>query len=357
MNTPACTHYGVCGGCTQQHLNVAQQHQLKQDNILQALAARAITPQQLLPLQSTATNSRRRATFSLYRAGAQVVCGYKESRSTRIVPLSMCVVLTPLLQQFLPHLQPLLSPLLPDKTQLKALVTHADNNAIDINISGIKAPTGAALGSFLRHCGQHSALSRLSVDGEVVYQIADPTIHLFNAMHAPLPAGGVFLQPSEQGQELLCNAVAAALPTPLKGKLVIDLFCGLGPFTAVALAKGARVHGYDNAKTACRALQNATAARATQITERDLFKQPLQAKFLNDAAAVIINPPRAGALNQIKLLAGSTVPHIVYVSCNAQTFSTDAAALLAAGYTLHTLQPIDQFIYADHIELVAHFSR
>jgi 23S rRNA (uracil1939-C5)-methyltransferase len=106
----------------------------------------------------------------------------------------------------------------------------------------------------------------------------------------------------------------------------------------------------------------AAAARAPGLkpvtTEaRDLFRHPLTVLELSRFGAVVLDPPRAGAHKQAAQLAASAVPVIAYVSCDAASFARDAALLVEGGYSLGPVQPVDQFLWSSHIELVAGFDR
>jgi 23S rRNA (uracil1939-C5)-methyltransferase len=89
---------------------------------------------------------------------------------------------------------------------------------------------------------------------------------------------------------------------------------------------------------------------------RDLFQRPLLPDELKKFDAAVIDPPRAGAIAQIAELAKAQTPKIAHVSCNPQTFARDAATLINAGYVLDWVQPVDQFRWAAHVELVGAFS-
>ncbi|MFL5237244.1 MAG: class I SAM-dependent RNA methyltransferase, partial [Rhizomicrobium sp.] len=78
---------------------------------------------------------------------------------------------------------------------------------------------------------------------------------------------------------------------------------------------------------------------------------------LRDFDAVVLDPPRAGALAQAKQLARSAIPRIAYVSCDAASFARDARVLLDGGYRLDWIVGVDQFLWSAHIELAAAFSR
>ena len=88
---------------------------------------------------------------------------------------------------------------------------------------------------------------------------------------------------------------------------------------------------------------------------RDLFRRPLLPDELAPFDAIVIDPPRAGAAAQIAELAQAKPPIIAHVSCNPQTFARDAATLIGAGYVLEWVQPVDQFRWSAHVELVGAF--
>jgi 23S rRNA (uracil1939-C5)-methyltransferase len=88
---------------------------------------------------------------------------------------------------------------------------------------------------------------------------------------------------------------------------------------------------------------------------RDLFRSPLLAEELDAFAAVLLDPPRAGAREQIERLAQSNVPRVVYISCNPSSWARDAALLLEGGYRLAELRPVGQFRWSTHVELASLF--
>ncbi len=94
-----------------------------------------------------------------------------------------------------------------------------------------------------------------------------------------------------------------------------------------------------------------------ETTVRDLFADPLSAEELSHFDGIVINPPRNGALPQVKAIAESGVRKVVMVSCDPATFKRDAKVLLEAGYALTLAVPIDQFYWSRHLELVAVFER
>ncbi|MBE7202464.1 MAG: RNA methyltransferase, partial [Parafilimonas terrae] len=106
-----------------------------------------------------------------------------------------------------------------------------------------------------------------------------------------------------------------------------------------------------------RSARAATGLKRVTTERRDLFRRPLLPLELNAYDAVVFDPPRAGADAQARQLAASKVPLVVGVACDAGTFGRDAATLVAGGYRLERVVPVDQFRHAGHIEMVGVFRR
>ena len=129
--------------------------------------------------------------------------------------------------------------------------------------------------------------------------------------------------------------------------------------------KSASLSAYDSDAGAIGALSAgaANAQRAglsinpVRAEARDLFERPLQADELSGFDAAVFDPPRAGARAQAETLAASRAPLVIGVSCNPATFARDAALLVAGGYRLQEVTPIDQFVYSSHVELVGVFRK
>jgi 23S rRNA (uracil1939-C5)-methyltransferase len=144
---------------------------------------------------------------------------------------------------------------------------------------------------------------------------------------------------------------------------VADLFSGLGTF-AFALASASTdspatkvlaVEARDS-HLACQAAARMNG-RPVHALHRDLFRNPLRAEELNRFAAVLIDPPRAGAREQVAQIAESTVARVVYISCNPASWARDAATMVAAGYRLAGLKAVGQFRWSTHVELASLFVR
>ncbi len=174
---------------------------------------------------------------------------------------------------------------------------------------------------------------------------------------ASTPPPGAFLQATAAGEEALARLVLDAVGG---AKKTADLFCGVGTF-ALRLAEKAEVfcaEGEAGALAAClRAARETPGLRPIKGERRDLFHRPLLAGELASFDAVVFDPPRAGAEAQARELAKSDVPTLAGVSCNPQTFARDARILIAGGYALERVTPVDQFLFSPHVELVGVFRK
>ena len=164
----------------------------------------------------------------------------------------------------------------------------------------------------------------------------------------PLPIGA-FLQATEDGEVALVAAVREAVG---EAKRTADLFAGHGTFT---LALPSQVYAAEASRDAVLALKR--AAPAIAVEHRDLYRRPLDVAELANFDAVVLDPPRAGAVEQVANLAASTVPRIAYVSCNPATFARDAKTLADGGYTLEWARPVGQFRWSTHVELAGCFTK
>ena len=104
--------------------------------------------------------------------------------------------------------------------------------------------------------------------------------------------------------------------------------------------------------------KTASGLKGIEAQARDLFRRPLSPFDLKGVDTAVIDPPRAGAIEQTRQLVDARkVERVAYVSCNPATFARDAAVLVAGGYRLERVLPVDQFLWSGHVELVGTFRR
>jgi 23S rRNA (uracil1939-C5)-methyltransferase len=356
---PPCRHYPICGGCQLQHVDDASYAQFVVDRIANALGqqkiALATDGSAIRPVHLSPPRSRRRASLKAERKGRVVRLGFNEAESHRIVDITECHVLRPELFALIGPLRELMGRLLANRDTAGIQMTVTDQG-IDIGLDGIAAP-GLEVSEALTAFAETHRLARLTVDegsgAETRWEPDAVTVRL-GGVPVPLPAGG-FLQATADGEGALVAAVIEAVGT---AATVADLFSGLGTF-ALPLATRAKVYAAEGAADALLGLKTAAmrAGRPVFAEQRDLFRRPLSAAELNRFGAIVLDPPRAGAKEQIAELARSTVTRLAYVSCNPSTFARDARTLIAGGWTLQWIKPVGQFRWSTHVELAAAFAR
>jgi 23S rRNA (uracil1939-C5)-methyltransferase len=349
---PICPHFGVCGGCALQHWNATEYTAWKR-NLVRTALQQAGLDAPVDDLIDAHGEGRRRAVFHA-RGGTHGVLavGFAAAHQHHIVPIDRCPILAPGLDGALAAAWAIAQELEPLKKPLDIAVT-ASGAGLDVDVRG-SGPLQPPVASALASVAERHRLARLTRHGELVAQRATPVLGMGRA-RVELPPGA-FLQATAEGEAALARAVLAHLGT---AKLVVDLFCGLGPF-ALRIAEGARVVAADSDADAIAALRKAARTpglRPVEATARDLFRRPFVVDELRAADVVVFDPPRQGAQAQARALATSKVPVVIAVSCNPATFARDAKILVDGGYKLKAVTPIDQFRYSPHVEIVARLER
>ncbi len=352
---PPCSHFSLCGGCQLQHLDEHSLCGFIGDRVLHALASQRVEPLELMPVHLSPPHSRRRVAVRSAWAGRNFQLGFSTEKSHRIIDLVQCDVMAPELFALIAPLRSFLAPRVGPKrnVQIKlALVDQGVDMLIEnLDVQGLEAYE--ALSGFARE----NRLARLSLDdgfGATAHWEPEPVTITLGGVAVSYPPYA-FLQATSDGEAALVSAVRAILG---EAKLAADLFSGLGTF-ALSVGEGRKTYAAEADRQAIMALKMAAgkAQRAMFTEHRDLFRRPLNPDELNRFDAVILDPPRAGAREQIGQLGHSRVSKIAYVSCNPGSFARDAKQLVDGGYRLQRIWPIGQFRWSTHVELAAEFVR
>lgn len=352
---PPCRHFGKCGGCELQHVAEPALADFVRDRVVGALTGQDVPVGEVLPALLSPPQSRRRAALTALRTGKQVAIGFNAAHSNQIVDMRQCPLLLPELFALIAPLRALLTTIAQQKRPVKVKLQMLDQG-VEVVLEGVKAEGLDAAMALQDFAGTHK-LARFAIDQgqglETLWQPEPPTV-CFGDITVEVPAFS-FLQPTAMGQVALVVAVAKAIGD---AGAIADLFAGVGTF-ALSLQKGRKVYAAEGARDAIAALKaSANRVGALVATEhRDLFRRPLIPAELNRFGAVILDPPRAGAEEQVVQLAASDTPVIAYVSCNPASFARDAKLLVEGGYTLDWVQPVGQFRWSTHVELAGRFSK
>lgn len=350
-----CRHFGTCGGCQLQHLNDDALRQFAADRVIGALAAQGLSADNVRTAHLSPPQSRRRANLTAIRQGGRVMIGFNAARSHAVVDQKMCPLVEPAIFALVAPLRRLIAALGPTRAPIRIGLQSVDQG-IELHIEGVKV-SGLAASEAVQDFARAEGLARLSIDqgdGPETFWEPEPATVTFGATPVALPIMA-FLQASRDGEAALIAAVREAIGD---AGAVADLFCGVGTFV-LSVAEGRKVYAAEAARDPVMALQAAARRGGLLLAaeHRDLYRRPLTSAELNRFGAIILDPPRAGAEDQIAHIAASSVPRVAYVSCNPSSFARDAAALIAGGYALDWVQPVSQFRWSTHVELAGCFTR
>jgi 23S rRNA (uracil1939-C5)-methyltransferase len=345
---PPCRHFPECGGCQLQHADDEAYRGFLVERIAGALAQHDLKTEIRDPHLSP-PRTRRRASLRALKLGKGAVLGFNAEKSNQIVDMRECHILRPELFAMVAPLRVLLSSLLAPRRGAEVMLTLVDQG-VDVLLKGVEPKGLEGIAALTAFC-EANHLARLSLDQgygpEAFYEPVQVTVTL-SGTPVGFPAGG-FLQATADGEQAL---VASVLDAVGQAQRTADLFAGLGTF---ALSLDGQVYAAEASRDAVLLLKRADPQIV--VEHRDLFRRPLDSAELAKFEAVVLDPPRAGAFEQVTQIAASSVPRVAYVSCNPATFARDAKLLVDGGYRLDWVRPVGQFRWSTHVEIAACFSR
>jgi 23S rRNA (uracil1939-C5)-methyltransferase len=348
---PPCRFVARCGGCDWQHLTYPAQLRIKTElassALTHALGRRVEVEVEPAPAE---LGYRSRIRLGCGRHGE---IGFRELAGDQLVLIDECIVsavsidgaaqLCRALTGVAAEIEAVHSD---GKTVLVAHIprplapSHIDRAKAAMDASG-----GAIAGIVLRAKDRREIIGRTSVE-----------IELESGLSIEADAD-VFSQVNRaQNIKLVAEVMSAA--APVVNESVLDLFCGAGNFSIPAARRGARVTGVDTAAEAIAAARANAARLGMPSAEFIEMKASQTAEFLRRARfrpdIVVLDPPRAGALELMAPVAAMKPRSIVYVSCDVTTLGRDLRELESRGYRIDRVRAFDFFPNTHHIEVAAH---
>ncbi|WP_211257347.1 class I SAM-dependent RNA methyltransferase [Muricoccus aerilatus] len=360
---PPCAHFGTCGACVVQHWAGDAVAVWKSARVAEAIARGGFPGIEVAPVVPSPPNTRRRADLAIRRGPEGITIGFHARGAADPFDMRECHVLHP-------RILALLDPLRATMTRLAAL--HRVGSAM-VNLLGTgpdlwlrtDGPLGTKDRATLAALATEAGLPRIAwsrESGREAPEVAaqnGPSLARLSGVDLPV-APGAFLQATPEGEAAIVAAVLEGLPRRMPGKpRIIELHAGYGTLSFPLSARG-RVEAFEGAQEAVTALNSAAGRAGARIkaARRDLARQPLLAPELNGAAALVLDPPFAGAAEQVAILARSTVPRVIYVSCNPAALARDLTAFARApGWRVERAVAIDQFLWSSQVEAVVTLSR
>jgi 23S rRNA (uracil1939-C5)-methyltransferase len=388
---PQCKAFGVCGGCTMQHLDIRAQVAMKQrvlEDDLKHIAK--VVPEEILrPMGGPAWEYRHRARLSAVNRSIKkgtVLIGFHEGKSAYVADMTACEILPKHVSNLLPELRHLVMGLsIVDRMpQIEVAVGEPEDPNSD-DPKKIKPVTALVFRNLLPLTSADEQLLRDFADAHQVWiwlqpkgiETVAPFYPLTGKLCYRLPEFEVempfkpadFTQVNHMMNRALVSRAICLLDVQASDR-VLDLFCGIGNFT-LPLARRARtvlgIEGLESLTT--RAKENALhnlLADTVSFMQSNLFEvTPETITSWEKAERWLMDPPREGAMEICQSLAqlhqqGSELPpkRIVYVSCNPKTLARDADILChQAGYLLASVGIINMFPHTSHVESIAVFER
>lgn len=366
--TPRCAHFGVCGGCSVQHILSSGQVEIKQQRLIRQLASGNVTPESVaLPITGPQWGYRRKA-----RLGAKWVAkkraalvGFRENYGNHIAVLSHCEVLHPSIGGRLLALRSLIGSLAAKTsiaqievavgTQSAALVfRHTGPLGEEDKHRLIEFSKAYDFSVFVQSGGPETVLALWPREPpRLTYALPD-----FDLVFEFEPLEFTQVNP-ETNRHLVARVVEWLKPDP--SDRVLDLFCGLGNFTLPLARQGAEVVGLEGSdELVARARGNAGRNNvvSAQFYAVDLSDETASKFWLAQRwDRVLLDPPRSGAASIIESFSPREHQRIVYVSCNPASLARDADILVnRLGYRLDKTSIVDMFPQTSHVESVSLFT-
>lgn len=364
--TPRCAQFGVCGGCALQHLDGAAQLVLKEQELRETLArvGHVVPAEWLAPLAGPFWGYRRRARLGAryVRKKGRSLVGFRERLSTYITDTGQCHVLVPPADALLQPLGALISTL-EIRERVPQIELAVGDEVLALVLRVLDPPTEADIAHLVAFERVHGVRFYLQSGGPATIR---PLIEPAPLLHYRLPEFDVELQ-FEPGDFIQVNGalnrllVARAVELLAAGPdaRVLDLYCGLGNFT-LPLARGAgSVVGVEGDATLIdRARANATRngiGNATFHVANLAVAPEAQSSWLRGGCThVLLDPPRAGALELLPAIAALRPQRIVYVSCHPGTLARDLGVLVNEHrFRLVAAGVADMFPQTAHVESIA----
>lgn len=351
---PRCPHFGVCGGCQQQHASVALQQSSK-STALARLMKHDVN--EIIAGQPWGYRRRARLSLSYEPKTQKLAMGFRKAASNDIVDVKQCPVLAPHLEALLPHLRNCLSDLQGVRALGHVELVLADNGPLMVlrHTAPLSAQDREKLERFSH---SHELTLFLAPQSEILERVSgDAPWYLSDGLRLTFSPRDFIQVNDGVNQQMVAKAIEWLDVQP--DDRVLDLFCGMGNFTLPLAQRAASVVGVEGVNALVeKGQQNARHNTLENVTffhenlEEDVTQQPW-AKHGFDK--ILLDPARAGASGVMQHIIKLAPKRVVYVSCNPATLARDSEALLSAGYQIQRLAMLDMFPHTGHLESMVLF--
>ena len=364
---PRCAHFGICGGCSLQHLSATAQVEAKERQLLENLQriGRVCPERVLAPLRGPEWGYRRRARLGVkyVQKKGRVLAGFRERAKPYIADIQHCDILQEPLGT-LPRDLAALVETLAIREKIPQVELAAGDQATALVFRVLEAP-GAEDAEKIAAFGVRQGVQIFLQTGGLetvrpLHPHYPPLMYAVDSGRVILEFGPVdFIQVNREVNAAMV-AAAMVLLQPAANDAVLDLFCGLGNFTLPLACRAERVVGVEGdaalvAKAAANAARNGIHNAA--FFKENLF-EPAQFGPWSERRydLVLLDPPRAGACELLMQLGHWRPRRLVYISCHPGSLARDAEILVhTQGFKLTCAGVMDMFPHTTHVESIAVF--
>ena len=371
--TPKCPWFGVCGGCTHQHLHESAQVAAKQRVLEDCFdhIGKVKAETMLSPIHGPTWGYRTKARLSVRNVPKKggVLVGFHERRSSYVADMLGCEVLPPQIGGLLPAMRELVAGLSIRDRLPQIEVAVGDRVAVLVLriLEPLSPEDEARVRAFADAHGVQIWLQPKGPDTAQPFHPLDAPVlsYTLPEFDLEMPFRPTEFTQVNHGVNRMLIRRAIRLLEPQPGERIADFFCGLGNFTLPIARRGADVLGIEGSSALiARAIEN---ARLNNLSERTRYQVMNLFEMAPEVLAALgrfdkwlVDPPRDGAIELVKSLPedGSGPSRIVYVSCSPATLARDAAVLVhTKGYQLKAAGVANMFPHTAHVESIALFEK
>ncbi|HBY1514879.1 TPA: 23S rRNA (uracil(1939)-C(5))-methyltransferase RlmD [Klebsiella aerogenes] len=353
---PRCPHFGVCGGCQQQHASIELQQQSKRA-ALSRLMKRDVDD--IIAAEPWGYRRRARLSLNYQPKTQQLQMGFRKANSSEIINVVQCPVLVPQLEALLPAVRECLTSLQSQRQLGHVELVQADNGPLMV-LRHTAALTAADKEKLERFSQTHGLSLYLAPQSEILEHIrGDEPWYTSDGLRLVFSPRD-FIQVNDGVNQKMVRTALAWLDIQPQDR-VLDLFCGMGNFTLPLAKAAASVVGVEGVPAlVAKGRENAALNGLQNVT---FFHENLEEDVTRQAWAkhgfdkILLDPARAGAPGVMAYIIKLAPRRVVYVSCNPATLARDSEALLQAGYCIQRLAMLDMFPHTGHLESIVLFER
>ncbi|MGG8039528.1 23S rRNA (uracil(1939)-C(5))-methyltransferase RlmD [Klebsiella aerogenes] len=353
---PRCPHFGVCGGCQQQHASIELQQQSKRA-ALSRLMKRDVDD--IIAAEPWGYRRRARLSLNYQPKTQQLQMGFRKANSSEIIDVVQCPVLVPQLEALLPAVRECLTSLQSQRQLGHVELVQADNGPLMV-LRHTAALTAADKEKLERFSQTHGLSLYLAPQSEILEHIrGDEPWYTSDGLRLVFSPRD-FIQVNDGVNQKMVRTALAWLDIQPQDR-VLDLFCGMGNFTLPLAKAAASVVGVEGVPAlVTKGRENAALNELQNVT---FFHENLEEDVTRQAWAkhgfdkILLDPARAGAPGVMAHIIKLAPRRMVYVSCNPATLARDSEALLQAGYRIQRLAMLDMFPHTGHLESIVLFER